>query len=325
MFIGCDVVVIFSLKGQIGQDEKILLIMVIVFMLLVVILVIIMILMFVWKYCVFNIKVCYELKWFYLMVIEVVVWLILCMIVLVLVVLIWCLLYVLDLYCLLDLDVKLVIIEVILLDWKWLFIYLEEKVVVVNEIKFLVNMLLNFKIMFDLVMNVFFILYLGSMIYLMVVMEIKFYLIVNEIGEFLGMFLYYSGVGFVKMYFIVYLVIDVEYCQWLDQVCVGEQILDKVLFKVLGEVCNVEWYLVIYFGKIEEGLFDWVIVKYMGDNKYYGMKYLYVGVVVVDVVIYEVYEGYVLSDVYDFKELGENLDVIEYEYVGYVGYVGLGE
>lgn len=273
MLTGCDAVAILSPKGQIGQDEKTLLITATVLMLLVVIPVIIMTLTFAWKYRASNTKARYEPKWSHSTAIEVVVWSIPCMIVLVLAVLTWRSSHALDPYRPLDSDVKPVTIEAISLDWKWLFIYPEEKVAVVNEIKFPVNTPLNFKITSDSVMNAFFIPHLGSMIYSMAAMETKLHLIANETGEFPGMSSHYSGAGFAKMHFTAYSVTDAEYRQWLDQVRAGEQTLDKASFKALGEARNAEWYPVTYFGKTEEGLFDWVIAKHMGDNKHYGMKH----------------------------------------------------
>ena len=87
MLTGCDAVAILSPKGQIGQDEKTLLITATVLMLLVVIPVIIMTLTFAWKYRASNTKARYEPKWSHSTAIEVVVWSIPCMIVLVLAVL----------------------------------------------------------------------------------------------------------------------------------------------------------------------------------------------------------------------------------------------
>ena len=122
-------------------------------------------------------------------------------------------------------------------------------------------------------MNAFFIPHLGSMIYSMAAMETKLHLIANETGEFPGMSSHYSGAGFAKMHFPAYSVTEAEYRQWLAPVRAGEQTLDKASFKALGEARNAEWYPVTYFGKTEEGLFDWVLAKHMGDNKHYGMKH----------------------------------------------------
>ena len=230
MLTGCDAVAILSPKGQIGRDEKTLLITATVLMLLVVIPVIIMTLTFAWKYRASNTKARYEPKWSHSTAIEVVVWSIPCMIVL----------------------VPAVLTGARRTHWirtvRWIRTSsrspsrrsrwtgsgcssIRKKVAVVNEIKFPVNTPLNFKITSDSVMNAFFIPHLGSMIYSMAAMETKLHLIANETGEFPGMSSHYSGAGFAKMHFTAYSVTDAEYRQWLDQVRAGEQTLDKASFK----------------------------------------------------------------------------------------------
>ena len=65
----------------------------------------------------------------------------------------------------------------------------------------------------------------------------------------------------------------------------------KASFKALGEARNAEWYPVTYFGKTEEGLFDWVIAKHMGDNKHYGMKHSHAGAAAADAATHEAHEA----------------------------------
>ena len=201
MLTGCDAVAILSPKGQIGQDEKTLLITATVLMLLVVIPVIIMTLTFAWKYRASNTKARYEPKWSHSTAIEVVVWSIPCMIVLVLAVLTWRSSHALDPYRPLDSDVKPVTIEAISLDWKWLFIYPEQNVAAVNEMAFPEKTPLNFRITSDSVMNAFFIPQLGTMIYSMAGMETKLHLNAREPGTYAGISANYSGAGFSGMRF----------------------------------------------------------------------------------------------------------------------------
>lgn len=95
-------------------------------MLIVVVLVIFMVFVFVWKYCVFNKSVIYILNWFYFNKIEFVVWVVLIIIIVILVMIIWKIFYEFDLFKLFEVVGKeFIIIEVVFLDWKWLFIYLE--------------------------------------------------------------------------------------------------------------------------------------------------------------------------------------------------------
>ena len=269
---GCNSAIL-NPKGQIGHDEKTLLITATVLMLLVVVPVIIMTLTFAWKYRATNTKARYEPKWSHSTAIEVVVWSIPCMIVLVLAVLTWRSSHALDPYRPLDSDKKPVVIEAISLDWKWLFIYPEENIATVNEITFPVDTPLNFKITSDSVMNAFFIPHLGSMIYSMTAMETKLHLIANETGEFPGMSSHYSGAGFSKMHFSAHSVTDAQYQQWLAKVRADTATLDKTAFDALVAEKNHDWHPVTYFGTAEAGLFDWVIAKHMGDNQHYGMKH----------------------------------------------------
>ena len=88
LLAGCDAAIL-NPKGQIGHDEKTLLITATVLMLLVVVPVIVMTLAFAWKYRASNTKARYEPRWSHSTAIEVVVWSIPCMIVLVLAVLTW--------------------------------------------------------------------------------------------------------------------------------------------------------------------------------------------------------------------------------------------
>lgn len=276
LMTGCDWA-LFDPKGQIARDELTLLITCTVLMLLVVIPVIVMTLVFAWKYRASNTKARYEPTWSHSTAIEVVVWSIPCMIVLVLAVLTWRSSHALDPYRPLESDKKPVVIEAVSLDWKWLFIYPEEKIATVNEIKFPVDTPLNFKITSDTVMNAFFIPHLGSMIYSMAAMETKLHLIADEAGAFPGRSSNYSGSGFAHMHFTAHAVSDDEYQQWLQTVRGDSQRLDKAAFAELGAVKNHDWYPVTYYGQVEDGLFDWVIAKHMGDNHHFGMKHDHAG------------------------------------------------
>lgn len=324
---GCNTATL-NPKGQIGQDEKTLLITAVVLMLLVVVPVIIMTLTFAWKYRASNTKARYEPNWSHSTAIEVVVWSIPCMIVLVLAVLTWRSSHALDPYRPIESDVKPVVIEAISLDWKWLFVYPEEKIAVVNEIKFPVDTPLNFKITSDTVMNAFFIPHLGSMIYSMAAMETKLHLIANETGEFPGMSSHYSGAGFAKMHFTAHSVTEPEYRAWVDQVRAEQgNSLNKDTFKALGEERNSDWHPVTYYGQVEEGLFDWVIAKHMGDNRHYGMKHAHPGAAAADAGTQEEHEGHAPMDDHESKASGENLDANtnEHEHAGHAGHEGSGE
>ncbi|KRG39938.1 cytochrome O ubiquinol oxidase [Stenotrophomonas pictorum JCM 9942] len=272
LMTGCDWS-LFDPKGHIAREELTLLITCTVLMLLVVIPVIIMTLVFAWKYRASNTSARYEPKWSHSTAIEVVVWSIPCMIVLVLAVLTWRSSHALDPYKPLESDKKAITIEAVSLDWKWLFIYPEENVAVVNELTFPVGAPLNFKLTSDTVMNAFFIPHLGSMVYSMAGMETKLHLIADEAGSFDGMSSHYSGAGFNKMHFKAHAVTDEQYQQWLAKVRAEGSVLDQASLTELGAQKNHDWFPVTYYASTQAGLFDAMIARHMGDNHHYGMKH----------------------------------------------------
>jgi cytochrome o ubiquinol oxidase subunit II len=251
-------------KGQIGQDQKTLLITSVVLMLLVVIPVIVMTLVFAWKYRASNTKARYEPEWAHSTAIEVVVWSIPCLIILVLAVLTWRSSHALDPFRPLDSQVKPINIEAVSLDWKWMFIYPDQGIATVNEIVFPVDTPLNFKITSDSVMNSFFIPHLGSQIYAMAGMETKLHLIANEQGDFFGLSANYSGHGFSKMRFDARATDQAGFDAWVAQVKSSPKVLDAAAYQALAANRNdKENYPVTHFSSVQVGMFQSLIDKYM--------------------------------------------------------------
>ena len=153
-------------------------------MLIVVIPVIFMTLYFAWKYRESNTSATYTPNWSYSHRIEAVVWAVPIAIILVLGTITWKTTHELDPYKPLESSVKPITIEVVSLDWKWLFIYPDQHIATVNEIQFPANTPVNFKITSDTVMNVFFIPQLGSQIYAMAGMQTQVNLIADAPGTY---------------------------------------------------------------------------------------------------------------------------------------------
>lgn len=264
LLTGCNSAIL-NPKGQIGQDEKTLLITAVVLMLLVVIPVIVMTIVFAWKYRASNTKARYEPNWSHSTAIEVVVWSIPCLIILVLAVLTWRSSHALDPFKPLESDVKPVTIEAVALDWKWLFIYPDQGIATVNEIAFPVNTPVNFKITSDTVMNSFFIPQLGTQIYAMAGMETKLHLIANEPGDFAGISANYSGHGFSKMRFTARATADqAGFDAWVAKVKAAPQSLQAAEFQALAANHNdKDVYPVTYYASVQNGMFKSLIDKYM--------------------------------------------------------------
>lgn len=149
---GCDMA-LMNPKGAIGAEQKTLILIALGLMLIVVIPVILMVIVFAYRYRESNTKATYRPNWAHSNKIELVVWTVPIIIIVILATITWKTTHELDPYKPLVSDEKPVTIEVVSMDWKWLFIYPEQGIATVNELAFPTNVPVNFKITSDSVMN----------------------------------------------------------------------------------------------------------------------------------------------------------------------------
>lgn len=200
MLSGCDNALL-NPKGQVALEQRSLILTAFGLMLIVVIPAVLMALVFAWKYRASNTNAKYSPNWSHSNKVEAVVWTVPILIILFLGVLTWKSTHSLEPSRPLVSNVKPIEIDVVALDWKWLFIYPEQGIATVNQIAFPANTPVNFKITSNTVMNSFFIPTLGSQIYAMAGMQTKLHLIANEAGTFDGISANFSGRGFSGMKF----------------------------------------------------------------------------------------------------------------------------
>jgi cytochrome o ubiquinol oxidase subunit II len=228
---GCCKLILLDPKGPVGDSERFVIIVSFALMLIVVIPVVVMALWFPWKYRATNTKAVYSPKWSRSVKIEWVIWLIPAAIVTSLSILVWNTTYHLDPYKPIDSAVKPVTIEAVSLDWKWLFIYPDQNIAVVNELVFPANVPLNFKTTSGTVMTSFFIPQLGSQIYAMAGMQTRLHLMADEPGEYDGQNQQFSGRGFADMNFKATAMSREQFEAWIQQVKQSQDKLDLVRFK----------------------------------------------------------------------------------------------
>ena len=197
---GCDWAILDS-KGQIGMEERSVIATATWLMLIIVVPVIAMIGAFAWKYRASNTRAQYSPDWDYSHRIAAAMVLIPSAIIICLSVIAWRTSHALDPYRPLDSEAKPVTIEVVALDWKWLFIYPDQQLATVNEIAFPTDVPINFRITSGSVMNSFFIPQLGGQIYAMSGHAEQLRLIANQPGTYDGISANYSGGGFSDMKF----------------------------------------------------------------------------------------------------------------------------
>jgi cytochrome o ubiquinol oxidase subunit II len=252
-------------KGQIGIDEKNLIMIATVLMLLVVIPVIVMTLYFAWKYRDTRTHEIYAPKWAHSNKIEAVVWAVPIVIVIILGVITWQSTQELDPYKPIEGKGKHLTVEVVSLNWKWLFIYPEQGIATVNELVFPANVPVEYKITSQSTMNSFFIPQLGSQIYSMAGMETKLHLIANEPGTFKGFSANYSGAGFTGMKFnAIATPTQAGFDKWVSDIKVQGHNLTHSNYVELAKASENN--PVAYYGDVEAGLFHTIVMKYMGAH-----------------------------------------------------------
>ncbi len=252
-------------KGQVGMDEKNLIILCTILMLIVVVPVIVLTLYFAWKYRASRDFEIYTPKWAHSTKIEAVVWSIPILIVISLSVITWRSTHALDPYSPLEGQGEHLTVEVVSLNWKWLFIYPEQGIATVNELVFPANKPVAFKITSESTMNSFFIPQLGSQIYSMAGMETKLHLIADEPGTYKGISSNYSGAGFTGMKFnAIATPTEGDFNDWVASVKQAQTALTPASYEQLAK--QSENNPVTYYSNVSEGLFHDIVMKYMKDH-----------------------------------------------------------
>ncbi|MGY4310726.1 ubiquinol oxidase subunit II [Bradyrhizobium sp. JR3.5] len=123
--------------------------------------------------------------------------------------------------------VKPVNVQVVSLDWKWLFIYPEQGIASVNKLVVPVGTPISFELTSSSVMNSFFVPQLGSQIYTMSGMATRLHLQADHLGTYAGVSAMFSGEGFPDMRFTVDAVTDDGFAQWVRQARETGSALDK--------------------------------------------------------------------------------------------------
>jgi cytochrome o ubiquinol oxidase subunit 2 len=262
IFTGCDQLLLFNPKGPVGDSERSLIIISFVLMLIVVIPVFIMAFWFSLKYRASNTRATYAPKWDYSAVIDWVIWLVPVLIVTVLAYLAWSSTFSLDPYKSIHSENKPLRIEVVSMDWNWLFIYPDKDIAVVNELVLPSGVPVNFRLTSATVMTSFFIPQLGSQIYAMAGMQTRLHLLADEPGTYTGQNQEFSGDGYADMHFQVKVTSSEQFEEWVKKVKQSPDKLDLVRYEKLSRPTNGG--LNIQFGSVRPGLFEHIMSEYMG-------------------------------------------------------------
>jgi cytochrome o ubiquinol oxidase subunit II len=231
----CQQAGVLDPRGPVASAERLLLINSTEIMLVVVVPVIVATLGFAWWYRPSNARAARTPDWSYQGSIEFVVWSIPALMVILLGGVAWISAHQLDPRAPLASDAKPLQVEVVSLDWKWLFIYPEQGVAAVNQLVIPTNTPVSFRLTSATVMNSFFVPQLGSQIYTMPGMVTHLNLLADRPGDYPGISANFSGDGFSGMRFTARAVPAAEFETWVTQARAAGSALDDPGYAALAK------------------------------------------------------------------------------------------
>jgi len=270
---GCNTVVL-NPSGDIAAQQADLVVISTLLMLLIIVPVMFLICLFAWRYRKSNTSAKYEPNWDHSTKLELLIWGAPLLIIIVLGAITWIYTHLLDPYRPLSrLDenrplaahVKPLEIQVVALDWKWMFIYPEQGIATVNELYTPIDVPVRFKMTSTTVMNAFYIPALAGMVYTMPSMQTELNAVMNKVGVYDGFSANYSGAGFSQMRFKYHGVSQGDFDAWVAKTRadgVGE--LNRAEFMALDKPTIK--HPVTHFGSVEAGLFDRVVNRCVADG-----------------------------------------------------------
>lgn len=260
-FLFTSNIAVLQPAGIVGQKEKHLMVLATLMCLIVVVPVFAMTIYISLKYRAGNKSAKYHPNWDHSLKIESVWWGIPLAIITILAVVAWNSSHELDPFRSLDSANRPLPVQVVALDWKWLFIYPEQEISTVNYLEIPVNRPVDFQITADAPMNSFWIPQLGGQIYAMSGMSTQLHLMADEPGEYTGRSANISGRGFAGMQFKTMAVSEADFSGWVDKVKSSPNTLNVDDYSKLAQ--ESENNPVAYYSSTADNLFDDIIMKYM--------------------------------------------------------------
>ena len=270
---GCNTVVM-NPSGDIAAQQSHLILTSTLLMLVIIVPVIALTLLFAWRYRQSNTEAVYEPEWDHSTSLELVIWGAPLLIVIALGLITWISTHTLDPYRpLFRIDAQRTLapntrplmVEVVALDWKWLFIYPELGVASVNELVAPVDVPITFKITSSTVMNSFFVPALAGQIYAMPGMQTQLHAVINKPGEYEGFSANYSGAGFSGMRFKFRGTSAQDFDAWVKTTQAGGGTLDRPAYLKLEQPS--ERVPVSHYAQVAPDLFNAILNRCVDGTK----------------------------------------------------------
>lgn len=253
-------------KGEIAKEQYDLLVFASVLSLIVIIPVFTMLIVFSWKYRASNTKATYTPNWDSNKKAEAIWWGVPIILIIILSVVTWNTTHSLDPYKPLKSATPPVNVQVVSLQWKWLFIYPDYGIATVNYLQLPEQVPINFTITSDAPMNSFWIPDLGGQIYAMAGMQTKLHLMTDSTGTYRGLSNNISGEGFSDMVFSVESISKADFTNWVEKTKTQSNMLSADTYSQLAQPSIQE--STITFSDVQPNLYTTILNKYMNHSEH---------------------------------------------------------
>lgn len=270
---GCNTIVL-NPHGDIAVQQAHLIVVSTLLMLLIIVPVMALTVFFAFKYRASNKEATYTPDWDHSTRLELVIWGVPLLIIIALGAITWISTHKLDPYRPLDridaqraipAGVKPMVVNVVAMDWKWLFLYPEQGVATVNELALPVDRPVEFRITSSTVMNAFYVPAMAGMIYAMPGMQTKLNAVMNKAGTYEGLSANYSGAGFSDMHFQVLSLAEGDFANWVESNRKGGQALTRADYLQLEKPSHKE--PVRRYARVDDGLYEAVLNRCVDSSK----------------------------------------------------------
>ncbi|HWT39839.1 MAG TPA: ubiquinol oxidase subunit II [Dongiaceae bacterium] len=247
--------------GTIAHQEQVLILITVGLGVFVVVPVFILLFVIAWRYRASNTKAKYEPDMHGRRGLELLWWGIPCAIILALAIITTIATHVLDPYKPLQSNVTPVKVQVVAMQWKWLFIYPDYNIATLNYVNIPKNTPIDFSITSDAPMNSFWVPALAGQIYAMSGMSTQLHVMADSVGTYNGVSANISGEGFADMHFKVYSMTEGDFTTWTKKASYSQNMLTSDAYNKIAAPSKNDpetTYLLM-----DNTLYDDVIMKYM--------------------------------------------------------------
>ncbi len=261
---GCGNYMVLDPKGPIAEKQLDLIIITVILCSIIIVPVLIITFIIVWRYRATNKKADYKPEWAHSNLLETIWWGIPIVIIIVLAVITVRYTHELEPAKAIASDKEEVTVQVVSLNWKWLFLYPEEGIATVNTLTIPEDRPVRFEITADSPMNSFWIPELGGQIYAMSGMSMALHLQADEPGTYFGTAANFTGEHFENMNFQVHATSDAEYEQWIEEAKSSPNTITDESYEEMSKPTEKEEPTL--YSSFPEGIYERIVTKYMHEG-----------------------------------------------------------